>query len=552
MAEPKFIKASYNEEQKTVEYIADNGDRLLRSGGTIAWRFNNPGNLRPGPKYTRHIGQGHTASGTFLIFPSPDFGRDEKKGLLLRKYKNASIRNMLYAYAPPSENDTEGYINSICKKTGLSHDKIIGEFSDNELKSMMTAMEEHEGYHHKKETRKEIWLKTTTLGFSDGARPITDLPVKIKRDGTEILAITNLFGQLAPLAHVQSEETIELWVKNIQEKWQKLETLKLGLVSQAFTFVNDVLVVRGTTAQHNRPKSDSKHAPVTRYVVQPHEPLSKIAAKFKVEVEKIKRDNGIQNENLIFPGQVLRITKADGNTSAPMLPPSSSGKQSQKTEKAATFERSRDGTGHPLAIIPTDQKRAPWMEIALEEAKRWAGKKEEEITKKSNYHKLANPKGGLDSLVGNDNPWCASFVNWCLKKAGYPISNAPASSQSFLQDKNFVKIEKPVYGAIVVWTNYSESTGKSDGTGHVGFVYGANAVLGGNQSDAINFRSNSDSSWHHKKTGKILQKIRGFYVPLAYLEFVRREEEGANLLIDTPPKKLNAQFKLSESGTATR
>lgn len=39
----KFISAIYHSDILTVEYVADSGDHLLRSGGTIAWRFNNPG-----------------------------------------------------------------------------------------------------------------------------------------------------------------------------------------------------------------------------------------------------------------------------------------------------------------------------------------------------------------------------------------------------------------------------------------------------------------------------------------------------------------------------
>lgn len=552
MANPKFIKASYNEKLKTVEYVADNGDRLLRKGGTIAWRFNNPGNLRPGSKYKLHIGQGHTASGVFLIFPTPEAGREEKKGLLLRKYKEDTISQMLYTYAPPSENDTEGYINSICKKTGFSRDRIIGQFSDDEMKKLMTAMEEHEGYHHKKETREEIWVRATTIGFSDGARPIADMPVKIKRGNEETLAKTNTYGQLAPFVHLDAGESVELWIKGAKDEWKQLETLVLDQMSKAYTFVNDLLTVRSMTALHNPPVQASQKATVTKYVVQPGDSLSKIARKFKVEAGKIQKDNDIRNANVIIPGQVLMIGKTDIALDAKVSISSLPKKESAHIDQVATLERSKEGKGHPLAIIPTDQKRAPWMEVALAEAKQWAGKKEDEITKAANYHKLANPKGGMNSLVGNNHPWCASFVNWCLKKASYEISNSPASSQSFLGDKNFVKIDKPVYGAIVVWTNYVESTGKSDGSGHVGFVYGIDAVLGGNQSDAINFRSLSETKWHDKKKGNILQKIRGFYVPLAYADFAHSQEEQAIPLLGTSPKKLNTEFKMLAAGVKTR
>lgn len=528
MENPKFIKASYNENLKTVEYVADNGDRLLRKGGTIAWRFNNPGNLRPGPKYKLHIGQGHTASGVFLIFPTPEAGREEKKGLLLRKYKENSISQMLYTYAPPSENDTEGYINSVCKKTGFSRDRVVGQFSDDEMKKLMTAMEEHEGYHHKKETREETWVRATTIGFSDGARPIADLPVKIKRGDEETLAKTNAYGNLAPFVHLDAGESVELWIKNAKDEWKRLETLVLGQVSKAYTFVNDLLTVHSTTAPHNPPAQASKKAAVTRYVVQPGDSLSKIARKFKVEAGKIQKDNGIRNADLIRPGQVLMIGKANiaPDAKASTSPPPT--QTNSHITKVAVPDRSKEGEGHPLAIIPTDQKRAPWMEVACEEAKRWAGKKEDEITKERNYHALLNT--GLKTLVGNANPWCASFVNWCLKQAGYPSTSSPASSQSFRRDKNYIAIDKPVYGAIVVFTD-----AHNPARGHVGFLYAFDEkekpiVLGGNQSDTINFESGFS------------KKISGYFVPLSYAEFAKKEIVDGASVMRSSATELNRSF----------
>lgn len=39
----KFISATYSENNKTAEYVADDGSRLLRIKGSMAWRFQNPG-----------------------------------------------------------------------------------------------------------------------------------------------------------------------------------------------------------------------------------------------------------------------------------------------------------------------------------------------------------------------------------------------------------------------------------------------------------------------------------------------------------------------------
>lgn len=50
----------------------------------------------------------------------------------------------------------------------------------------------------------------------------------------------------------------------------------------------------------------------------------------------------------------------------------------------------------------------------------------------------------------------------------------------------------------------------------------------------------------------MLQKIRGYYVPLAYAEFARSAEEKTLTLIDKLPKTLNKEFGFSSAGAATR
>lgn len=45
MMSEKFIKASYDRKTGTAQFHTQSGRVLLRSSGSIAWRFNNPGNL---------------------------------------------------------------------------------------------------------------------------------------------------------------------------------------------------------------------------------------------------------------------------------------------------------------------------------------------------------------------------------------------------------------------------------------------------------------------------------------------------------------------------
>lgn len=78
-------------------------------------------------------------------------------------------------------------------------------------------------------------------------------------------------------------------------------------------------------------------------------------------------------------------------------------------------------------------------------------------------------------------PWCSSFVNWCVQRAGY-VGTRSAAARSWA--KWGTKIDNPVAGCIVVMTR--------TGGGHVGFYEDGDAfnvhVLGGNQDDAVNVR----------------------------------------------------------------
>ena len=140
-------------------------------------------------------------------------------------------------------------------------------------------------------------------------------------------------------------------------------------------------------------------------------------------------------------------------------------------------EKVGSATGHGEIYTST---AIPWLIIAEDEAKRWRGALEAEISKTINYHKEVGL--ALSDLSGTDHAWCASFVNYCIKQSGFDMSAPQCRARSFLTDSNFVKIEKPVFGAIAVIANH-----------HVCLVYAKDhkterpIFLGGNQSDQINF-----------------------------------------------------------------
>lgn len=543
---PNFIRAIYHPKLLTVEYVDANGDHLLRSGGTIAWRFNNPGNLRPGSKYTQHIGQGLTKNGSFLIFPTVEAGRIEKKSLLLRKYQNDSLEQMVRKYAPsdeseeqmdkkyetPSENDTDRYINFIQSKTGLDTTSIIGQLSEAELENLIQAMERFEGFYAKTETRKEKWVRTTKITLSDGARPLTGQEVTLKQGDNTQTFFTDEFGQLPAIAHLKLGEQFEIWAKNDDNNSTKIDSFSLGDRSQSFTYFKDHFFAFASTRTHlPSTLSDKKTQAAFSYVVQPGDTLGKISNKFKISVSQLQTDNQISNPNKIFPGQRISIY---GKNQAVTEKPQN---KSQSSQVDTVPERSKQGQGQPLEVIPSDQKRAPWMEFALYEAKRFSGAKETDIQNDINYHTETGATF-LKSMSGTNNAWCASFVNWSLQKAGYKKWKNSFRARAVIDDKNFVQLDEPVYGAITII-----------GTHHACLVYSKDknsdymVCLGGNQSDQINFT--------------VFKEHTRYFIPLAYFPFVE-EEKKLGIKIDSfTASELNVAFgikplKEKKNGSETR
>ncbi|MDM5179113.1 TIGR02594 family protein [Massilia sp. DJPM01] len=554
----EFISAKYDASILTVDYAGDDGTHLLRTGGTIAWRFNNPGNLRPaGTKLIMGaIGIGKTKSnGSFLIFKSYAEGRLQKQKLLRRKYNQRTIYTMLtgipdpqhpgkmmMGYAPASDNnDPLAYANAIGKHTGLPITTKLADISDAKLEEVLDAMEAKEGFHGMKHTRKEKEIGTTSVTVSDGAKPKPDVPVQIKIGDKTYEKKTDQHGQLPKIAHTEPGKKAEIHFADVAGEWKKQFEFVMDGVSNAYVLLHDLVSYEAPTAPKKPPASVTTPARKPfNHLVARKETLAILAERFKTSVAAIMKDNkAIKDPSKIYVGQIIGIYGPPSSThqsgaarpapKAAARPAAQGGKAAAPSAPAAgaPLTRSKEGKGEPLAIVPVDQKAAPWMVVAIEEARKWAGKEEDVITKTGNFHKRMGMGGEMVNT-----PWCAAFANYCLKTAGAPYEKS-ASSQFPTSSKKFKKIGKPVYGAIMVMRNYVRSTGKAHGTGHVTFVYGVTsdgrvAGLGGNQGDCLKvskYRVTGVSGSFKLKGVQLDQKFHAFYIPVTYEEYAKTQGE---------------------------
>jgi len=94
----------------------------------------------------------------------------------------------------------------------------------------------------------------------------------------------------------------------------------------------------------------------------------------------------------------------------------------------------------------------------------------------------------LAHCVPEHDPWCAIWVNAMLELSGVPGSRS-ASSQSFRNHPNFVRLGGPSLGAVQVFWRKSPHSG----LGHVNFYRGEMGDrvfgLGGNQADSVSIAS---------------------------------------------------------------
>lgn len=116
-------------------YVAYAG--AIKVGGSLAWRANNPGNLRDDAS---KIGTVPGAVGTFAVFATMDAGRAAQKALYLNKYGAMTVRAAIEKLTPPSENDTETYLKRLAG-AGVNLDKDV----KSQIDVLMPAVEANEG-----------------------------------------------------------------------------------------------------------------------------------------------------------------------------------------------------------------------------------------------------------------------------------------------------------------------------------------------------------------------------------------------------------------------
>lgn len=132
-------------------YYYSDGTTLTKEGGTVSWRNNNEGNLRPGSLSSNRIGKDKK---NFAIFATPEDGHAAKKYLLFSSssYKDLTLKDAIKKYAPASDNNNPVKYVANVMRDGNVENKVMHTYKSSEQTCIMDAMKIQEGYKPGKET----------------------------------------------------------------------------------------------------------------------------------------------------------------------------------------------------------------------------------------------------------------------------------------------------------------------------------------------------------------------------------------------------------------
>jgi hypothetical protein len=126
---------------------AENETDILMGKPTRGERNNNPGNIRPaGYTWQGQTGIDSGLMGDYVIFDSPEYGIRAVGKDLLTKFGRGlnTVRKIIAAYAPSSENDTGAYISAVSGGVGVSADSMLNLRDVATLTAFVYAIIKHE------------------------------------------------------------------------------------------------------------------------------------------------------------------------------------------------------------------------------------------------------------------------------------------------------------------------------------------------------------------------------------------------------------------------
>lgn len=138
-----MYKAAYSQDGNIVFYLDSAGNKYAATGGSLAWRLNNPGLVHSASRFFSKQGSiGHF--GRYAIFASPENGREALSNWLhSKKYFNGSLKTIAKHYQP---NNPDDFANRLSKLTGITLQIKVKTLSKQEFSQLLFGIEKLCGY----------------------------------------------------------------------------------------------------------------------------------------------------------------------------------------------------------------------------------------------------------------------------------------------------------------------------------------------------------------------------------------------------------------------
>jgi LysM repeat protein len=309
-----FVRATYDRENRTVHYFDADGNETLYIGGSFAWRTTNPGNLTKPGGYLIQSAIGYArrtkkSKAQFIIFPDRAAGQKAHQQLLKNVYGDSTIRSMITAYAPPSENDTEGYISTVTKEAGVSSTDVVGKLSEDKFQAVSAAMERQEGW--VPGIIKNLGKPVHVQVVDKLSQPFAGQTIQIQSDQANLHVKTDENGSLPWLYSGLLGQDVNLAYKrdNTHETVGQISTTS---ESNAFTFTAPYMVVETRPRLHAKDTSTRPRV----HIVQDGETLTSIAKRYETTIDSIVALNGLKDANHIYAHQHLKVPALDDGSPA--------------------------------------------------------------------------------------------------------------------------------------------------------------------------------------------------------------------------------------------
>ncbi len=110
-------------------------------------RNNNPGNIRWGDEWQGLVPESQRTDKSFCQFKKPEYGI-RAMIIILRNYQRKhglnTVTGIIKRWAPPNENNTQAYINSVAQATGVTPDQRIDTSDSRFMMKLLQAIIQHE------------------------------------------------------------------------------------------------------------------------------------------------------------------------------------------------------------------------------------------------------------------------------------------------------------------------------------------------------------------------------------------------------------------------